>query len=52
MEELRPQAANALGVDSSTIRLPYDLLALMDLTTLWNRIGHNLSVMTREASYY
>ena len=48
MELLRPEAAKILGKDPHMIQLPYDLLALMDLKTLWNNLGHNFNTVTKE----
>ena len=52
MEELRPLVAQKLAIDQDEVKLPYDLVSLMPLDELWNRIGHKMDVMTKEVKVF
>lgn len=43
MEEIRPMAALALGVDTHAVKLPYDLLSVMNLSALWKLAGSDIN---------
>ena len=48
MELLRHSAALALNKSLDQVLLPYDLLALMDITTLWSNMSNKLPSMVSE----
>lgn len=45
MEAMRQNASLAMGINPNDVQMPYDLLSLTTLTTLWNEIGHDIGVM-------
>lgn len=45
MENLRPMAANVLNKSVEEVVLPYDLLSLMNLTSLWTLLSHDINEM-------
>ena len=48
MELLRHSAALALNKSLDQVLFPYDLLALMDITTLWSNMSNKLPSMVSE----
>ena len=48
MEEMRPVAAKKMNVTPEEINIPYDLLTLMDITSLWDRYDHKIELMAVE----
>lgn len=44
MEGLKPLAARALGINQETVRVPYDLLSVINLDSLWTAVGNDVSV--------
>ena len=51
MEILRPMAAKALNITQDKVSMPYDLLVLMDITTLWENISNKWEPMIGEVSH-
>ena len=51
MEILRPRAAKALNITQDQVSMPYDLLVLMDITTLWANISNKWKPMIGEVSH-
>lgn len=45
MEAMRQNASLAMGINPNDVQMPYDLLSLTTLTTLWNEIGHDIGAM-------
>ncbi|KZS15814.1 Uncharacterized protein APZ42_018571 [Daphnia magna] len=50
MEAMRQNASLAMGINPNDVQMPYDLLSLTTLTTLWNEIGHDIGVMFETGS--
>ncbi|XP_057366006.1 acid-sensing ion channel 2-like [Daphnia carinata] len=50
MEAMRQNASLAMGINQNEVQMPYDLLSLTKLTTLWNDIGHDIGVMFETGS--
>lgn len=48
MEKLRPLVADKLNVSLNEIKLPYDLLSLMDPLELWRNLSQDLDTMIFE----
>ena len=46
MEAMRLKAAQALGKKEEDIRMPHDLVSVMNLNALCGAIGNNVSIMT------
>ncbi|KAI9550306.1 hypothetical protein GHT06_001767 [Daphnia sinensis] len=50
IEAMRQNASLALGINQNDVQMPYDLLSLTNLTTLWNEIGNNIGAMFETGS--
>ena len=51
MEKLRPLVAENLNVSLHEVRLPYDLLSLMDPSELWLTLSYDLDAVVLEVLF-